>query len=249
MLFHEKNTYVTETIVWGGKKKHAHRLTPSRRFFVCSFLRLNDSKQQGDGRFRWTSDTQARRLSGLRPEKAEWQTTQDDGEKGPFSDSTKMEPRGTPKQHFSRAPPPQPPKGTFASQPRFIAARYRQRKKTGSYQEFALLLPLGALSIGVPVGIGHHVDQFPLGAAGLRPVLERLDQLLLLAALPVFLNQTPLGHPLGVVQHHCRKRERTLCVQMRGHEHAKKYSGAQNFITCVPTGVCILTTGGSIIHT
>lgn len=71
-----------------------------------------------------------------------------------------------------------------------------------AHQEFALLFPLGALSVGVSVGLRHQVDQLPLVPRGLRTVLEGLHHLLLLAPLPVLLDQPPLGHALGVIQHH-----------------------------------------------
>lgn len=74
--------------------------------------------------------------------------------------------------------------------------------KSGSYQEFALLFPVGALSVGVLVGLGHRLDQLPLVPGGLRTVLQGFHHLLLLAALPVLLDKAPFRHPLGLVQHH-----------------------------------------------
>lgn len=71
-----------------------------------------------------------------------------------------------------------------------------------SYQEFALLLPLCALSVGVSMGLRHQADQLPLGPRGLWTVLEGFEHFLLLASLPVLLDQAPFSHPLGVVQHH-----------------------------------------------
>lgn len=71
-----------------------------------------------------------------------------------------------------------------------------------SYQEFALLFPLGALSIGVSVGLRHQLDQLPLVPRGLWTVLESFHHFLLLASLPVLLNEAPFSHPLRVVQHH-----------------------------------------------
>lgn len=71
-----------------------------------------------------------------------------------------------------------------------------------SYQEFALLFPLGALSIGVSVGLRHQLDQLPLVPGGLWTVLESFHHFLLLASLPVLLNKAPFSHSLRVVQHH-----------------------------------------------
>lgn len=65
-----------------------------------------------------------------------------------------------------------------------------------SYQEFALLFPLGALSVGVSMGLGHQLDQLPLVSGGLWTVLESFHHFLLFATLPVLLNKAPLRHPL-----------------------------------------------------
>lgn len=65
-----------------------------------------------------------------------------------------------------------------------------------SHQEFALLLPLCALSIGVTMGFRHQADQLPLGPRGLRTGLEGFYHLLLLTPLPVLLDEAPFSHPL-----------------------------------------------------
>lgn len=57
-----------------------------------------------------------------------------------------------------------------------------------SHQEFALLFPLGALSVGVSVGLRHQVDHLPLVPGGLWTGLESFHHFLLLAPLPVLLN-------------------------------------------------------------
>lgn len=75
------------------------------------------------------------------------------------------------------------------------------------YQEFPLLLPLGALSVSVLVGLCHQVDQIPLVPGGLWAVLEGLHHLLLLASLPVLLYEAPLRYPFGLIQHHCGKKK------------------------------------------
>lgn len=78
----------------------------------------------------------------------------------------------------------------------------RRKTEPDSYQELALLFPVGALSVGVSVGLGHRLDQLPLVPGGLRTVLEGFHHLLLLASLPVLLDKAPFSHPLGFVQHH-----------------------------------------------
>lgn len=65
-----------------------------------------------------------------------------------------------------------------------------------SYQEFAVLFPLCALSVGMPMGLCHQPDQVPLGHSGLWTGLQGLHHLLLFAFLPVLLNKAPFSHPL-----------------------------------------------------
>lgn len=88
------------------------------------------------------------------------------------------------------------------------AALQRTRSSPAAHQELALLLPAGALGVGVPVGLRGLSDELPLGAVRLRPRLQRPDHLLPLPFLPVLLDQTPLGHALRIVQHHWSARER-----------------------------------------
>lgn len=91
-----------------------------------------------------------------------------------------------------------------------------------AHQELALLLPAGALGVGVPVGLGHHADEVPLRRVGLRPRLQRAHHLLLLPPLPVLLDETPLGHSLRLVQHHCGRRR-----QKKRGETGKREGGGE----------------------
>ena len=80
--------------------------------------------------------------------------------------------------------------------------RSQTRHPALPHQKLPTLLPLGALGVGVSVGLGHQVDELPLRVRGLRPGLKRPYQLVLLTLLAVLLDQTPLGHAFTVVQHH-----------------------------------------------
>lgn len=96
-----------------------------------------------------------------------------------------------------------------------------------SHQEFPLLLPVAALSVGGHVGLRHQADELPLLLGGLQSVPRRLLQLLLPPALPVLLDQLPLGQPLAVVQNHWSRAQRRRAGMMRADRKRRRIRGGR----------------------
>lgn len=67
----------------------------------------------------------------------------------------------------------------------------------------------------MPMGLRHQVDQLPLVPGGLRTVLESLHHFLLLASLPVLLDEAPFSYPFCLIQHHWemgKGKQLSLCI-------------------------------------
>lgn len=82
--------------------------------------------------------------------------------------------------------------------------------------------------MGVPVSLCHHPDQLPLGNVRFRPHLKCPHHLLFLPAFSVLLNEAPLGHTLGVIQHHLKHREVRIFHEFMNQDQCNK---SQHFDT------------------
>lgn len=81
-----------------------------------------------------------------------------------------------------------------------VKRRGRCDREETSHQKFSLLFPVVALGVCGHVCLSDHTDEIPLLLRGFQAVPHRLLQLFFPTALPVLLDQLPLGQPLAVVQ-------------------------------------------------